>query len=57
MLFVVLDDFLNDEIQKFLGKLRVQIGLSCKLFKACDLHGFTGWISGWQIVLCFELSH
>jgi hypothetical protein len=40
LLFVVLDDFLNDEIQEFLGELRVKVGLSRKLFEPRDLGRF-----------------
>ena len=40
VLFVMLDHFLNDEVQEFLGEFRVQIGLLRKIGQPCDLRGF-----------------
>ena len=50
VLFMVLYDFLNDEIQKFLSKLGVEIGLGCKGFKPRDLTRFAVWIGRGKIV-------
>ena len=55
--FVVSDDFLNDEVQEFLGKLGVQIGLGCKGFEPSDLRGLTGRITGRQVVSGLEAPH
>ena len=44
MLLVMVDDFLNDAIQKFLGKFRVEIGPFCKIFEPRNLRGFTGGV-------------
>jgi hypothetical protein len=38
------DDFLNNKIQKFLGKLRVEIGLHSQILKPCNLRGLARWI-------------
>ena len=57
MLFVVLDDFLNDEIQKFLGKFRVKISPVCKVGEPRDLCFFAGRIGRGQGVFCFENTH
>ena len=37
MQFVVMDDFLDDEGQEFLGEFGVQIGLSRQIFEPGDL--------------------
>ena len=55
MLFVVLDDFLNNEIQEFLSKHRVEIGLCCKLGEPCNLRRFAGRIRRRKVV--FSLKH
>ena len=56
MLCVMVNDFLNDEVQKFLGKFRVEVGPSCKIFQPRNLRGFAGGILGWQRVLCLQFS-
>ncbi len=56
MLFVVLDDFLNDEVQEFLGKNRIQIGLICKGGQPCDLVRFAGWIRRRKVVFGFQYA-
>ena len=55
VLFVMLDHFLNNEIQEFLGKLGVLMGQRCKLGQPCDLRLFAGRI-GWRKVM-FSLKH
>ena len=57
MLLVMVDDFLNDKVQKFLGKFRVEIGPFCKIFEPRDLRGLAGGVRRWQIVLCLEFAH
>lgn len=37
MLFVMVDDFLNDEIQEFLGELGVELGFAGQRFEARNL--------------------
>jgi hypothetical protein len=45
LVFLVMsDDFLNDKIQKFFGKLRVEIGLHCQILKPCNLCGLARWV-------------
>ena len=51
VLFVMLDNFLNNEVQKFLGKFRIKIGLVCKLFQPRNLRRFAGRVGRGQIVL------
>ena len=41
MFLVMSDDFLNNKIQKFLGKLRVEIGPHSQILKPCNLRGLT----------------
>ena len=57
VLFVVTDDFLNDEFQEFLGEFRVEIGPFRKIFEARDLGGFAGRIGRGQIVFGFQPAH
>ena len=57
MLFVVLDDFLNDEIQEFLGEFRVKIGLACKVGQPGDLRRFAGRIAGWKVMGGFQFTN
>ena len=40
----MLNDFSDDEVEKLLGKFRVQIGPFCQIFEPCDLCRFAGWI-------------
>ncbi len=51
---MVLDDFLNNEIQEFLGEFRVEIGPVCKVGKPRDLFLFAVWIGRGQGVFCFQ---
>ena len=48
---VVLDHFLDDESQKALGEVRVQIGLTRQVFEAFDLSRFAAWV-GRRKVMC-----
>ena len=57
MLFVVLNDLSNDEIQEILGEFRVQIGLLRKIFKTCDLFRFAIRIGRGKVVFGFELAN
>jgi hypothetical protein len=57
VLFVVLDDFLNNEIQEFLGKFLVEIGLVCKVGKPRDLAFFTRGVGWGQVVFGLEPTH
>lgn len=54
---MVLDDFLNNKIQEFLGEFRVEIGPFCKVGQTRDLLFFAVRIGGGQGVLCFENTH
>jgi hypothetical protein len=45
------DDFLNNKIQKFIGKFRVEIGLHSQILKPCNLRGLARWIRGRQVML------
>ena len=54
---MVVDDFLNDEIQKSLGKFGVQIGPFRQVFSTCDLGRFAGRIGRGQVVFGFEFPH
>ena len=57
VLLVVLDDFLNDEIQEGLGEFRVEIGLNSQILKPRDLFAFARRIRGGQVVLRLEDAH
>ena len=57
MLSVVVDDFFNDEIQKFLGKFWIEIGLFCKIFEPRDLRRLAGWVRRRQRVAADAKSH
>ena len=52
---MVLDDFLNNEIQEFLGKRRVQIGLCCKCCEPRNLRCFARRVGRRKVV--FSLKH
>jgi hypothetical protein len=57
LLLVVLDDFLNDEVQEFLGEFRVQIGLECKILEPRDLFFFARGVGWGKRVLRLERAH
>lgn len=50
--FVVMDHFLNDEVEEFLGKFGIQISPICKVFQPRDLRGLAGGIAGRERMLC-----
>ena len=50
-MFVVLDDFLNDEVQEFLCEFRVKIGPFRKVGEPRDLGFFTRGVGWGQVVL------
>ena len=52
----MLDDFLDDEGQEFLGEFRVQIGPVRKVFETRDLAFLTRGVRGRQVVLGLEPS-
>ena len=53
-MFVVLDDFLNDEIQEFLGEFRVKIGPVRKVFEPRNLLFFARGVGGREVMLGFQ---
>ena len=57
MFLVVLDDFLDDESEEFLGEFRVQIGPLRQVFEPFDLQRFARWIGRGKVVLGFEFPH
>ena len=54
---MVMDNFLNDEVEEFLGKFGVQIGPVCKVFQPRNLRSLAGGIAWGQIMLCLQLAH
>ena len=57
MFFVVLDDFLDDEGQEFLGEFGVEIGLLRKIGEPGDLRFLADRVGGGQVVLGLEPAH
>ncbi len=57
VLFVVLDDFLNDEVQEFLGEFRVKIGPFRKIGEPRDLCCFARGVGRGQVVFGLEPAH
>ena len=55
--FVMMDHFLNDEVEEFLGKFGVQIGPVCKVFQPRNLRGFARGVACWQVMFCLQLAH
>ena len=55
--FVVLDDFLNDEIQEFLGEVRIEIRLLRQILEPRDLLFFPRGVGGGQVVMRLEDAH
>jgi octaprenyl-diphosphate synthase len=53
VLFVVLNDFSDDEVQKLLGEFGVEIGLGRQFLQPRDLFGFAGRVGGGQVVRGF----
>ena len=56
-MFVVLNDFSDDEVEKLLGEFRVQIGLFRQIFEPRDLGRFAGRIGRGKVVFGFEFPH
>ena len=54
---VVLDDFLNDELQESACEFGVQIGITCQFFQTGNLARFTIRVRGGQIMLRFQAPH
>ena len=57
VLFVVLDHFLNDELQKALGEIRIKISLTCQVFEAFDLPRFAVRVGRRKVVCGLETAH
>jgi hypothetical protein len=57
MAFVVLDDFLDDEGQEFLGEFRVEIGLFRKIGEPGDLGLFADRVGRGKTVFCLEAAN
>lgn len=53
-MFVVMDDFLNDEVQEFLGEFRVEISLKCQILEPRDLLFFARGVGWGKVVLRLE---
>jgi hypothetical protein len=51
---VVLDHFLDDEVQEGFREFRVEVGVLCQLFEPGDLGRLAGGIGGRQVVLGLE---
>ncbi|ASP20159.1 hypothetical protein ANTHELSMS3_01461 [Antarctobacter heliothermus] len=56
-MLVVLDDFLNDKVQEFLGEFRVEIGLECQILEPRDLIVFARGVGWGKVVLRLENAH
>ncbi len=54
---VVLDDFLNDELQKAFGEFGVQIGLLGQLFQTGNLTGFAVGVGRRQVMFSLQLAN
>ena len=57
MRFVVLNNLSDDEVEKLLGKLRVEVGPVRQIFKPFDLCGFARGIGRGKVVFGFEFPH
>jgi len=54
---VVPDDFGDDEVEKFLGEFRVEVGLNRQICQPRDLLGFAGRVGRWKVVTGLEFPH
>lgn len=54
---MVLDDFLNDEIQEFLGEFRVKVGLDRQILEPRDLIFLARGVGWGKVVLRLEDAH
>jgi len=57
VLFVVLNDFSDDEVEELLGKFRVEVGPVCQIFEPLDLARFARGIGRGKVVCGFEFPH
>ena len=57
MRFVVLNNLSDDEVEKLLGKLRVEVGPVRQIFEPFDLCGFARGIGRGKVVFGFEFPH
>ena len=57
MFLVVLNDFSDDEVQKLLGEIGVQISPVCQIFQPRNLLGFAGWVRRRQVVFGLQLAN
>ena len=57
MLLVVLDDFLNNEIQELLRELGVEIGVFGQLFQPGNLGRFPCFVRWGKVVFGLEFAH
>lgn len=57
VLLVVLDDFLNDEVQEFLCEFRVQISPFRKTLQPRDLLFLARWVGWGKVVLRLKDAH
>ena len=57
MLFVVLNDFSDDEVQKLLGEFGIEVSLFRQIFEPLDLVRFAVRIRGGKVVFGFEFPH
>ncbi len=56
-MFVVLNDFSDDEVQKLLGEFGIEISLFRQIFEPCDLRRFAGGIGRGKVVPGLEFAH
>ncbi len=57
MLPVVLDDFLNDELQEAFGEFGVQVSRACQFFQSCDLAGLPVGVRGRKVMFGLQFAH
>ena len=57
MLFVVLNDFSDDEVEKLLGEFGSRSASFRQIFEPCDLCRFARWIGRGKVVFGFEFPH
>ena len=57
LLFVVLNDFSDDEVQKLLGEFGIEVSLFRQIFEPCNLTGFAVRIGRGKVVFGFEFPH
>ena len=57
VLFVVLNDFSDDEVEKLLGEFGIEIRFLRQIFKPFDLSGLAGRIGRGKVVCGLEFPH